>query len=93
MGHKLYSEKDGRVTTEMGNQVRGSHDKTSRKLLRIKVTPDLHLTCSKNWRNMGLVLKIKIIACISIFLTKHVKYTYFYLLKFGLYSIVAFKVN
>ena len=52
---------------------------TSRKLLGINVTPDLHLTYSKNGGNLGLVLKMKIIACISILLTKHVKYTYFYL--------------
>ena len=31
---------------------------TSRKILRIKVTPDLHLTYSKNGGNLGLVLKI-----------------------------------
>ena len=67
--------------------------KTSRKLLRIKVTPDLHLTYSKNGGNLGLVLKMKNIACISILLTKHVKYTYLYLFKFVLYNIVAFKVN
>ena len=66
---------------------------TSRKLLRIKVTPDLHLTYSKNGGNLGLVLKMKNIACISILLTKHVKYTYLYLFKFVLYSIVAFKAN
>ena len=65
----------------------------SRKLLRIKVTPDLHLTYSKNGGNLGLVLKMKNIACISILLTKHVKYTYLYLFKFILYSIVAFKAN
>ena len=34
----------------------------SRKLLRIKVTPDLHLTYSKNGGNLGLVLKMKNIA-------------------------------
>ena len=55
---------------------------------RINVTPDLHLTYSKNG---GLVLKMKTIACISILLTKPVKYTYLYLFKFVLYSIVAFK--
>ena len=66
---------------------------TSRKLLCIKVTPDLHLTHSKNGGNLGLVLKMKNIACISILLTKHVKYTYLYLFKFVLYSIVAFKAN
>ena len=32
---------------------------TSRKLLRIKVTPDLHLTYSKNGGNLGMVLKMK----------------------------------
>ena len=63
----------------------------SRKLLRIKVTPDLHLTYSKNGGNLGLVLKMKNIACISILLTKPVKYTYLYLFKFVLYSIVALK--
>ena len=57
------------------------------------VTPDLHLTYSKNGGNLGLVLKMKYIACISILLTKHVKYTYLYLFKFVLYSIVAFKAN
>ena len=29
--------------------------KTSRKRLRTKVTPDLHLTCSKNGGNLGLI--------------------------------------
>ena len=48
----------------------------SRKLLRMKVTPDLHLTYSKNGGNLGLVLKMKNIACISILLTKHVKFLY-----------------
>ena len=66
---------------------------TSRKLLRIKVTLDLHLTYSKNGGNLGLVLKVKNIACLSILLTKHVKYTYLYLFKFVLYIIVAFKAN
>ena len=56
----------------------------------MKVTPDLHLTDSKNGGNLGLVLKMKNIA---ILLTKHVKYTYLYLLKFVLYSIVALKAN
>ena len=64
--------------------------KASRKLLRIKVTPDLHLTYSKNGGNLGLISKMKNIACISILLTKHVKYTNLY---FVLYSIVAFKAN
>ena len=31
----------------------------SRKLLRTKVTPDLHLTYSKNEENLGLVLNDK----------------------------------
>ena len=57
---------------------------TSRKLLRIKVTLELHLTYSKNGGILGLVLKMKNIACISILLTKHVKCTY---------SIVAFKAS
>ena len=65
----------------------------SRKLLRIKVTPDLHLTYSKNGGNLGLVLKMKNIACLSILLSKHVRCTYLYFLKFVLYSIVAFKAN
>ena len=65
----------------------------SRKLLRIKLTPDLHLTYSKNGGNLRLVLKMKNIACLSILMTKHVKYTYLYLFKFVLYSIVAFKAN
>ena len=63
---------------------------TSRKLLCIKVTPDLQLVYSKNGGNLELVLKMK---SISILLTKHVKYTYLYLFKFVLFSIVAFKVN
>ena len=66
---------------------------SSRKLLRIKETPDLHLTYSKNEGNLGLVLNMKNIACVSILLIKHVKYTYIYLFKFVLYSIVAFKAN
>ena len=45
----------------------------SRQLLRIKVIPDLHLTYIKNWGNLGLVLKMKNIACISILLTKHTR--------------------
>ena len=57
---------------------------SSRKILRIKVTPDLHLTYSKNGGNLGLVLKMKNIACISVLLTKHVKYTYLYLFQFVL---------
>ena len=65
----------------------------SRKLLRIKETPDLHLTYSKNGGNLGLELKMKNIAFLPILLTKHVKYTYLYLFKFVLYSIVAFKAN
>ena len=67
--------------------------KTSRKLLRIKVTPDLHLTYSKKGGNLGLVLKMKNTACLSILLTKHVKGTYLYLFKFVLYSMVAFKAK
>ena len=63
------------------------------KYLRINVTPDLHLTYSKNGGNLGLVLKMKNIACLSILLTKHIKYTCLYLFKFVLYSIVAFKAN
>ena len=66
---------------------------SSRKLLCIKVTPDLHLTYSKNRGNLGLVLKMKNIACLSILLTKHVKFSHLYLFKFVVYSIVAFKAN
>ena len=55
------------------------HVYPSWKLLCIKVSPDLHLTFSKNGGNLGLVLKMENIACISIILTKHVKYTYLYL--------------
>ena len=66
---------------------------SSRKLLRIKVTPDLHLKYSKNGGNLGLVLQMKNIACISILLIKHVNYSYLYLFKFVLYSIVVFKTN
>ena len=57
----------------------------------MKVTPDLHLIYSKNGGNLGLVLKMKNIVCLSILLTKQVKYTYLYLFKFVLNSIVAFK--
>ena len=67
--------------------------KPSQKLLRINVTPDLHLTYSKNGGNLGLVLKMKNRACISILLAKHVKYTYLYMFKFILYSFVTFKEN
>ena len=67
--------------------------KASRKLLCIKVTPDLHLTYGKNGGNLGLVLKMKNITCLWILLTKHEKYTYLYLFKFVWYSIVAFKAN
>ena len=63
-----------------------------RKLLRLNVTPDLHLTYSKNGGNLGLVLKMKNISCILILLIKHVKYTYLYLFKF-VCSIVAFKAD
>ena len=66
---------------------------TLRKILRIKVTPDLHLTCSKNGGNLGLVLKMKNIACISILLTNNAKYIYLYLFKLVFYSILAFKAN
>ena len=65
----------------------------SRKRLRIKVTPDLHLPYSKNGGNLGSVLKMESIACISNLLTKHVKCTYLYLFKVVLYSIVAFKAK
>ena len=58
-----------------------------------KITPDLHLTFSKNGGNLGMVLKMKNTACISILLTKHVRYTNSYLFKLVLYSIVAFKAN
>ena len=57
------------------------------------VTPDFHLTYSKNWGNLGLVLKMKNIARLSIVLTKLVNFTYLYLFKFVLYSSVAFKAN
>ena len=43
-----------------------------RKLLRIKVTSDLHLTYIKMGGNQGFVLKMKNIACVSILLRKHV---------------------
>ena len=66
---------------------------TSRKLLRLKVTPDLHLIYSKNGENLGLVLKMKNIACLSILLTKQVKCIYLYLFRFVSYSIAAFKAN
>ena len=43
--------------------------------------------------NLGLVLKMKNIACLSIVMTTLVKYTYLYLFEVVLYSIVAFKAN
>ena len=79
--------------TKIDSSIATSEYSPSRKLLRIKVTPDLRLTYSKNGGNLGLVLKMKNIACLSILLTKHVKYTYLYLFKLVLYSIVAFKAN
>ena len=39
---------------------------SSRKLLRIKVTKDLYLTYSENGGNLGLVLKMKNVAYLSI---------------------------
>ena len=69
------------------------NDQSSRKRLCIKVTPDLHLTYSKNGVNLWLVLKMKNIVCLSILLTKHVKYIYLDLFKFVLYRIVAFKAS
>ena len=45
-------------------QIEDKHEITSRKLLRIKVTPDLHLIYSKNGGNLGLVLKMKNVACL-----------------------------
>ena len=59
----------------------------------VRKLPRLHLTYSKNGGNLGFVLKMENIACISTLLTKHVKYTYLYLFKFVLYSIVAFKAD
>ena len=47
----------------------------------------------KNGGNLRLVLKMKTIACLSILLTKHVKYTYLYLFKLVLYISVALKAN
>ena len=64
-----------------------------RKPFRIKVTPDLHLTSSKNGGHLGLEFKMKNITCISILLTNHVRYTCLYLFKFVLYSIVEFIAN
>ena len=46
---------------------------------------------SKYGGNLGLVLKMKNIDCLSILLTKHKNLTYLYLFEFVLYSIVAFK--
>ena len=66
---------------------------SSRKLFRIKVSPDLHLKYSKNVGNLRLVLRTKNIACILNLLTKHIKCTYLYLFKCVLYSTVAFKAN
>ena len=67
-----------------------SHSQTSRKLLRIKVTPDLHLTYSKNGGNLGLVQKNEKYSLYLNFIDKTCK---IYLLIFVLYSIVAFKAK
>ena len=92
--HKSTAVLDQFLVSAYHGRVVVAHPKSaSRNLLRIKVTPELHLTYSKNGGNLGLELKMKNIACISILLTKHVKYTYLYLFKFVLYSIVAFKAN
>ena len=92
MGTKqLYNDNLRKLPNEYGDVSVIGHP--SRKLLRIKVTPDLHLTYSKNGGNLGLVLKMKNVACLSILLTKHVKYTYLCLFKFVLCCIVAFKAN
>ena len=93
MNYPIISDVSGLLKTSGGSRGVGVARIPSRKLLRIKVTPDLHLTYSKNGGNLGLVLKMKSIVCLSILLTKHVKYTYLYLFKFVLYSIVAFKAN
>ena len=53
----------------------------------------INLRILSNGGNLGLVLKMKNIDCLSILLTKHAKCTYLYLFKFVLYSIVAFKAN
>ena len=74
-------------------QMSVKHNTTIMETSPYKSNPDLHLTYSKNGGNLGLVLKMKNIACISISLTKHVKYTYLYLFKLVLYSIVASKGN
>ena len=68
-----------------------SQKEASRKLLRLNVTPGFYLTYSENGGNLGLVLKMKNVACISILFTKHVKNTYLYLFNFILYGIVAIK--
>ena len=60
---------------------------------RYKSNPRFAPNIYQNGGNLGLVLKMKNIACISILLTKHVKYTCLYLFKFVLYSTVAFKAN
>ena len=83
----------GRLRERLVKKPNPRGKQASRKLLHIKVTPDLHLTYSKNGGKLWLVLKMKKIACISILITKHVKYTYLYLFKIDLYSILAFKAN
>ena len=66
-------------------------DITELELLRIKVTPDLHLTYSKNGGNLGLVLKMN--EKYSLYINFIDKTCKTYLFKFVLYSIVAFKAN
>ena len=64
------------------HQFSGHHPRyTSRKHLRTKVTPDLHLRYSKNGGNLGLVLKDKkwkilhkIICCGDLYTASKVKH-------------------
>ena len=86
---ELLSKAGPYLTNAHINQMLKSNNIT--EISPYKSNPRFAPTYSKNGRNLGLVLEMKNIACISILLTKHVKYLY--LFKFVLYSIVAFKAN
>ena len=65
----------------------------SRKLLRIKVTPDLHLTYSKKRGKPGVGMENEKYSPYFNFIDKTCKICLLYLFKFVLYSIVAFTAN
>ena len=81
---------DGRTDGQTDRQTDGRTD--TQNFGGYNIIPRHFLVAGhKNGGNLGLVLKMKNITCLSILLTKHVRYTYLYLFKFVLYNIVAFK--